>query len=87
MPVMSPVIPVSNMYVKVQALAGAKKERVTRKDNVTYQISVREPAERNMANHRIREIIADEFGLSKGGVKIVSGHRSTSKIFDVILEA
>ncbi len=71
------------MYVKVHATPGAKKEKVDKKDDITYDIFVKEPAERNLANNRIRELLCIEYGLDKGEVKMVSGHRSRSKIFDI----
>lgn len=73
------------MYVKVHAIPGAKKEMVEKENDMTYQISVKEPAERNLANGRIRELLCHEFGLEKGKVRLISGHRSPSKIFDVDL--
>ncbi len=73
------------MYVKVHAVPGAKKELIEKENETTYQISVKEPAERNLANGRIRELLCAEFGLEKGRVRMISGHRSPSKIFSVDL--
>lgn len=75
------------MYVKVYATPGARKERVTRVDSVTFRIDVKEPAERNMANDRIRALLSETLGLTKGDIRLVTGHRSSSKIFDVALRA
>lgn len=72
------------MYIKVRATPDAKKEKVEKETETVYRIQVREPAKRNLANNRIRELLASEFGLVKGKVQIVSGHRSPSKVFDVI---
>lgn len=73
------------MYVKVHATPGAKKEKVVRENDTTFNVAVKEPAERNLANGRIRELLCHEFGLEKGRVRMVSGHRSPSKIFSVEL--
>ncbi len=71
------------MYVHVQVVAGAKKERVTKKDTAKFYITVKEKAERNMANARIREILASEFQVPIGTVRILTGHRSPSKIYTI----
>ncbi len=71
------------MYVRARVVAGAKKEKVERVSDDHFDISVREPAERNLANGRVREIIADACGVSVSAVRIVSGHHSPSKIMSV----
>ncbi len=71
------------MYIRVSVIAGAKKENVVQKDDTTFHIFVKEPAERNMANTRIREILAIHYGIALGKVQILTGHRSPSKIFSV----
>ena len=71
------------MYIRVHANPSARKERVMKIDNTTYQIAVREPAERNMANVRIREILSEEFNVPVSEVKVLTGHRSSSKRFSI----
>jgi uncharacterized protein YggU (UPF0235/DUF167 family) len=71
------------MYVKARVTPGAKKERVVRIDDTHFELSVREPARQNMANNRVRELIARECGVPPGKVRLVSGHRSPAKVFDI----
>lgn len=71
------------MYIKVHAIPSARKERVTKVSDTEFQIAVKEPAERNMANARIREIVARELGVPLGKVQMLTGHRSPSKIFSI----
>ncbi len=71
------------MYVRVEVKPGSRRESVIRLDEKTLSVSVKEPAERNLANLRVRELVAEEYGVSKAGVKMISGHRSPRKIFDV----
>jgi len=73
------------MFIKVKVTAGAKKEEIKKKSEDTYIVSVREPAERNMANKRICEIVASLFGISVKSVRIISGHQSPSKILSINL--
>jgi uncharacterized protein YggU (UPF0235/DUF167 family) len=74
------------MYVKARVIAGAKREAVVRRSADHFDVSVKEPAERNLANRRVIEIIAREFGVEPGKVRIVSGHQSPSKILSVRIE-
>lgn len=71
------------MYVKAKVTPGAKVEKVERKADDLFVLAVREPAERNLANRRVAEIIAREFKVPVGKARIVSGHRSGSKILSV----
>ena len=71
------------MYVKVKVTAGARKEKLTQTSEDHFEISVRERAERNMANTRVREMVAEFFTTTIGKTKIISGHHSPGKIFSV----
>lgn len=73
------------MYIKVRVLAKSKKEELIKKNKDTYIVSVKEPAERNLANKRICEIMADIFSVSVKQVKIINGHQSPSKILSINL--
>ncbi len=69
------------MYIKIRAKAGAKKEEVVAESVDHYIVSVRQKAERNMANTRILEIFRMRF--PGRAVRLVSGHHSPSKIISV----
>lgn len=68
-------------YIKVWANPGSKKEKVEKIDSSTYEISVKQPAERNLANTRIRELLSLELQIPVQNIRMISGHRSGSKIF------
>jgi len=72
-----------NMYIRVNAVADAKKESVTCVAPDRYEICVREPRERNLANARIRTLLSRELEIAEGSVRLVSGHQSTHKIFSI----
>ncbi len=71
-------------YARVRVTPGAKRESVIETDGKSFSISVREPAERNLANGRVRELLAEHFGVAVGKVRLIAGHRSPQKIFDII---
>jgi uncharacterized protein YggU (UPF0235/DUF167 family) len=75
------------MYIHVLVTAGAKKESflprlggVKNKSPDYFEISVKEKAERNMANTRVLELVAEHFKIPKNKVRIVNGHRHPSKL-------
>jgi uncharacterized protein YggU (UPF0235/DUF167 family) len=72
------------MYVKVRVYPGMKKETVTKLEDHHFEIVTKAPAERNAANQRIREIIAEQYDVPVKAVRFVTGHHSPSKILEVI---
>jgi len=74
------------MLIKVKVIPNSKKERLTKESDSLYRIEIKEPAERNLANRRTRELLADRLGLNIGQVRMISGHRSPSKTFDILLD-
>ena len=75
------------MYIKVKVEAGVKKEKIEKKSENKFSISVKEPAERNLANTRIREIIASIYEINIKSVRIISGHQNPSKILSVNIDS
>ncbi|MBI3632464.1 MAG: DUF167 domain-containing protein [Candidatus Vogelbacteria bacterium] len=71
------------MYIKVKVTPGSKKELFLKIKGVYFEVSVREKAERNMANKRVKELLASHFGLPVNGVSLISGHHSRNKIFNI----
>lgn len=71
------------MYVMVKVIAGARRESVKELSPERFEISVREQAERNQANRRVIEILADRFRVPVKRIRITKGHRSPSKVFNI----
>jgi uncharacterized protein len=71
------------MYIKVSAVPGAKKEKVSILKNGGLKIEVREQALQNLANTRIIELVARHHKVPTRSVRMISGHRSRSKVFSV----
>lgn len=74
------------MFIKIKVSPSAKHETVKKISADRYLISVKEPAERNLANGRIRQIIAEIYGLNSKAVRIISGHQSLTKIVSINIE-
>ena len=67
-------------YIHVKVNAGVKKESWKQKSEDHFEVSVKEKAERNMANARVLELVAEHFAVPVNKVRIVNGHRHPSKL-------
>lgn len=72
---------ITDMYVKVKIIAGARKELITKDSIDHYSISVKEKAENNNANRRLLEIMHGEYPNTI--IRLISGHHSPSKILSI----
>ncbi len=68
------------MYIRVNVNTSAKKESIVMKSTDHFDISVKEKAERNMANKRVIEILALYLKVSKGKIRIINGHKHPHKL-------
>lgn len=71
------------MYISVTVVAGAKVEKVEALPKGRLKVWVKAPAERNLANKRVRELVARQLQMPLAKVRLLSGHTSPSKIFSV----
>ena len=69
------------MLIKVRVTPDARAEKVVKKADDLYVVSVREPAERGEANERVLQLLKKEYPGKR--VKIVSGHLKGSKIVEI----
>lgn len=74
------------MYIKVVIVSGAKKEKFTEKSKDHFDISVKEKAEKNMANKRVIELLALHFKVPRAKVRIINGHHHPHKLMAVDIE-
>ena len=71
------------MYIHVKVKADSKKEDFKQKSEDHFEVSVREPAERNLANTRVIEVIALHFKIPTSHIRIVNGHHSPTKLLSL----
>ena len=74
------------MYIKISVIVGAKKNLFVKKSKDHFFISVKEKAQRNMANTRMLELVAEYFQISKNKVRIINGHHYPSKLLSLDLD-
>ncbi|MDD4988992.1 MAG: DUF167 domain-containing protein [Candidatus Pacebacteria bacterium] len=71
------------MYIHIKVKTGARREEFKKISEDHFSVSVREKPERNMANKKICELVAEHFKNTLSKIKMISGHHSPSKILSV----
>ncbi|HAT68542.1 MAG: hypothetical protein A2481_02360 [Candidatus Yonathbacteria bacterium RIFOXYC2_FULL_47_9] len=71
------------MYIRVRVAAGAKKESLEKVSEDSFLVSVKDPAEQNLANRRVLELVAAYFSINPKQIRIISGHHSPGKILSI----
>jgi len=69
--------------IEVKVIARAKKEEIEKISENSYRIKVAAPPEKRKANKRVIELLAEELGVKKRGIRIVSGETSSRKVLGV----
>jgi len=64
---------------RVRVKPGVRKESFTESAPGVFDISVREKPEENAANDRVRQLVAQHFGVPLKSVRIFSGYHSKRK--------
>jgi uncharacterized protein YggU (UPF0235/DUF167 family) len=73
------------MYIAVKVTPDAKKEKLAVLSENSFEVSVKEKSQKNMANRRVCQIMANHFNVSSKQAKIIAGHHSPKKIIDISL--
>lgn len=69
------------MYLKIKVIPNAREEKVEKKSEDEWRVWTKLPAENNLANTRVLELVRLEY--PNQSVRIVSGHHSPSKIVSI----
>ena len=69
------------MYLKIKVFPDSRTERVEKVSEEEWKVWTKKPAERNLANERVLELVREEY--PNEAVRIVSGHQTPSKIVSI----
>jgi uncharacterized protein YggU (UPF0235/DUF167 family) len=72
------------MKVRVHVKPGSRREHVEKTATGDLIISVREKAEHNEANDRVKELVARTHQMPLSKVRLMTGMRSPKKTFEVL---
>ncbi len=68
-------------YFKVKVHADEKREKLLQKSVDTFEIWVKAPAERGLANAAVRAALAAHLGVAENKLSLIKGATSPAKIF------
>lgn len=71
------------MLIKVKCHPKSKKELINKKDADSFEVFVKEKAERGEANERVLEILASYFKISRKKIRLMRGAKTPNKIFEI----
>jgi len=71
------------MHLKIKTHPGSKKLKLIKKAEDSFEVFVKEKAERGLANRATRATLAAYFKVPAGKVRLVKGAKSRNKIFKV----
>ena len=71
------------MLYKLRVHPGAKKDSLVEKGPDAFEVWVRAPAERGLANRACLELVGARLGVPSGRIRLVKGAKSPSKIVEV----
>jgi uncharacterized protein YggU (UPF0235/DUF167 family) len=72
------------MLIHIKIFPESKEDSVEAKSENSFIVKVREKAERNAANIKMRALLAAYFKIDLGKVKIITGHHAPSKIVEIV---
>ena len=72
------------MKIIVKAKPSSKTESVEKIDDLHFEVSVKAPPVKGMANEAIRKALANYFKVSPSRVNIIAGHTSRQKIVEIL---
>ncbi len=73
------------MILKVRVRPGAREESVRELAGNELEVRVSAPPQKGRANERVRELLAEHFGVSRSKVRILKGESSRRKLIEIDL--
>ena len=72
------------MFIKVKVFPKSKHELLVEKDDGRFEVHTKARAQDNRANESVRESLAQFLGVSTQKIRLIAGHHSPNKIFEVL---
>lgn len=71
------------MLIKVKVFPNSKREEIIEKGEDSFEVRVRERAERGLANRAVINILSFYFKIPESKIRLVKGFRQRAKIFEI----
>lgn len=72
------------MKISVHAKPNSSHQKVVESGDNSFDVWVKEPPVKGLANLAIKNALADHFNVSHSKVRLVSGFSSKNKFFEII---
>lgn len=72
------------MKIFVSAKPNSKIEKIEQIDKTHFNVSVKAPPVKGLANRAIAKVLAEYFDLSPSRVNLISGYTSRQKVFEIL---
>ncbi|KKU86627.1 MAG: hypothetical protein A2667_02545 [Candidatus Wildermuthbacteria bacterium RIFCSPHIGHO2_01_FULL_47_27] len=71
------------MLIKIKVFPESKNEEVVAKTADSFEVRIKEKAERGLANKAVITALAAYFNIPEANVRLVKGFTQRNKIFDI----
>ncbi len=71
------------MFLHVKVFPKSKREKIEEIKENYFHIYIKEKAEKNIANKRVREILSSQLQKEEQKIHLISGHQRPKKIFKI----
>ena len=72
------------MKIFVKAKPNANDQKVEKISEAHFEVAIKEPPIKGMANEAIAKALAEHFGVARSRVRLISGFSSKQKVFEII---
>ena len=71
-------------FYKLKVHPNSKRLKIIAKSKNAYEIWIKKPAERGLANHATIALLAKELNIESKRIKLIKGATSPSKIVEIL---
>jgi len=68
-------------FIKVKVFPGSKRIKIIKKSEDSFEIEVREKAEKGLANKAVIRVLSVYLKISEPKIRLISGSKTRNKIF------
>lgn len=70
------------MFIKIKTHPQSKEEKILKKSEDSFEVYVKEKAERGLANKAVIKVLAAYFKMPASKIRLIQGAKSRSKIYE-----
>ena len=75
------------MLAKIKVFVGSKKSEIIKKSEDSFEVRVKEKAERGLANKAVAIMLAAYFKIQISKIRLIGGGHQRNKIFSIKVDS